>query len=181
MTLEEKLGAVGLQSTERAGPAQMTDTCPSSSSHGHGSSAANCPEHIGSSAANCPEMATAALRPRVTGAALLLGRGARARTMVLQGCISGEARVGEGQPRYPCAVRRYDPPPPTRRGRRARGARHGFRQDCVSVEAREAEGQPCSPWVVHPPVTMPGEGPRTRKDQCTCSPPHARWNASTVV
>lgn len=49
-------------------------------------------------------MATAALGPRVTSSPPPRHYGAVARTMVLQDCISGEAREGEGQPRCHCAV-----------------------------------------------------------------------------
>jgi len=91
--------------------------------------------------------------------------------MALQDCISEEAREGEGQSRYPCSALRAV----------TADARAMVLLDSVSGEAMEGEGQPRSPWVVHLPVTMPGEGPRASKDRCARSPPHARWNASLMI
>lgn len=183
---EKKLGEGLLQRQLCAVPARMKATCPCSSSHGHvrfGSSAATFSRHIGSAARlrlglqdsrssrvrldGNWRLHAAALRPRPPPRRY--GAEAHtARTMALQDCISKVARKGGGQSRYPCSA--YE---------MSHHRRHAMvLLDRVSGEAMEGEGQPRSPWVVHPPVTMPGEGPRASKDRCAWSPPHARWNAS---
>jgi len=83
----------------------------------------------------------------IIAAAPLRGRGAHGTHHGAAGLhLRGEVTEGEGQSCYSCSVLRL--------------VTAMVLLDGVSGEAREGEGHLRSPWVIHPPVTMPGEGPR---------------------